>query len=117
MPCFLSSRSRKFLMNPSSLSSSARRTLSREAGTSTFSCSARLALRMRVSMSATGSLFIGPSPAGLDHAGDLALEGQLTEAQAAHLELPQIPAGPPAQLAAAVAARPELGRRLRLHDE
>src|SRR5438477_3864532 len=56
MPCLRSSRSRKFLMKPSSLRSSAMRTLSREAGMSTFSCSARLALRIRVSMSAMGSL-------------------------------------------------------------
>src|SRR5437016_2751186 len=56
VPCVASSSSRKFLMKPSSLRSSAMRTLSREAGMSTFSCSARLALRMRVSMSAMGSL-------------------------------------------------------------
>jgi hypothetical protein len=49
---------RKFLMNPSSLRISASRTLSFEEGMSTFSCSARLPLRMRVSMSATGSVTI-----------------------------------------------------------
>ena len=43
-------------MNPSSLSSSAMRTLSLDDGMSTFSCSALLALRMRVSRSAIGSL-------------------------------------------------------------
>src|SRR4029453_5753112 len=38
------------------------RTLSLDEGTSTFSCSARLALRMRVSRSAIGSLIIAGAP-------------------------------------------------------
>src|SRR2546423_10703728 len=116
MPCLLSSSTRKFLMNPSSFSSSAMRTLSREDGMSTFSCSALLALRMRVSRSAIGSLRMA-LPARLHDAGHLALEGELPEAQAAHPELAQVAAGTAAQPAAAVTARREFRRAQRLHDE
>src|SRR5207249_4489277 len=91
VPCVASSSSRKFLMKPSSFRISATRTLSLDAGMSTFSCSARLALRMRVSMSAIGSLRMG-LPARLHDAGHLALERQLAEAQTTHLELPEIAA-------------------------
>src|SRR5262245_34758458 len=56
-------------------------------------------------------------PARFHDAGHLTLEGQLTEAQATHLELAEIAAGPTAQLAPVIAPRAELGRRLRLHDE
>src|SRR6266702_1954985 len=114
---------RKFLMNPSSLRISVIRTLSLEDGMSSFSCSARLSLRMRVSRSAIGSLIdmvVRPLPTGLDHARHLALEGELPEAEPAELELSQKAARPAAQLAAAVDARLELGRLLqplRLHDE
>src|SRR5262247_2043865 len=104
-------------MNPSALRISAIRTFKRDDGISTFSCSARLALRMRVSRSATGSLLMGASPAGLDHARDLAFERQLPEAQPTHLELAQITAGPAAQQAAAVPPRGKPGRLQRLHDE
>ena len=45
-------------MKPSSFRISASRTFSFEDGMSTFSCSARLPLRMRASMSATGSVTI-----------------------------------------------------------
>src|SRR6185312_745063 len=115
-PCLLSSMTRKFLMNPSSLRISAMRSLSFDDGMSTFSCSARLALRMRVRKSAIGSLYMA-LPARLDHAGHLALEGELPEADPAGLELPQVAAGPAADLAARVGARLELGRALLLHDE
>src|SRR6266850_2216254 len=56
-------------------------------------------------------------PARLHDARHLALEGELPEAQAAHPELAQVAAGAAAQPAAAVAARRELRRRHRLHDE
>src|SRR5207249_2323149 len=56
-------------------------------------------------------------PARLRDARHLALEGELAEAQAAHLELADEGARAPAQLAAVVAARLELRRPLRLHDE
>src|SRR5262245_13331529 len=82
-PCFLSSSTRKFLMNPSSFRISAMRTLSREQGMSTFPCSARLALRIRVSMSAIGSLRMA-LPARLHDARHLALDRQLTEPEPAH---------------------------------
>src|SRR5262245_28136484 len=84
---------------------------------STFSCSARLALRMRVNRSAMGSLIMTESPARLDHAGHLALERELAEADAAQLELPQVSPRAAAQLAAVVDARLELHRALRLHDQ
>src|SRR5262245_23916957 len=117
MFCLRSSRTRKFLMNPSSLRSSTMRIFSLEDGMSTFSCSARLALRMRVSRSAMGSLFMIASPARLDHARHLALEGQLPEAQTAELELPQVAARASTQLTAAIGATGELRGALRLHDE
>src|SRR5215472_7113571 len=106
-------------MNPSSLRSSAIFVLSLEAGTSTFSCSARLALRIRVSRSAIGSLImVSPLlPARLDHARHLAPERQLAEADPAHLELPEVSARASAQAAPPVSARLELGRTLLLHDQ
>src|SRR5215467_7799472 len=111
--CLLSSSTRKFLMKPSSLRSSTMRTFSLEAGMSTFSCSARLALRMRVRRSAIGSLLIAASPARLHDARHLTPESELAEAQPAHLELAEIPAGPAAQLAAVVGPRGKLRRPLR----
>src|SRR5256712_3123064 len=117
VPCFWSSSNRKFLMKPSSFRISAMRTLSREAGMSTFSCSARLALRMRVSRSAIGSLRIRPLPARLHDARNLALERQLAKAEPAHLELPEVAARAAAQLAPGIGARAELRLTLRLHDE
>src|SRR6186997_2420429 len=119
VPGLFSSMSRKFLMKPSVLRISVMRTLSLDAGMSTFSCSARLALRMRVRRSAMGSVIIPRAslPARLDHARHLALEGQLPEAESAGLELPQVAAGTAADLAAAVAPRLELRGALRLHDE
>src|SRR5712691_4132551 len=104
-------------MNPSVLRISAMRSFSFDDGTSTFSCSARLALRMRVRKSATGSLLILASPARLDHARHLALERQLPEAQPTQFELAQVAARPAAELAAVVGARAELGDPLGLHDE
>src|SRR5262245_36597971 len=105
-------------MKPSSLSSSATRTFSLDEGMSTFSCSARLPLRMRVSRSAMGSLLIGgSSPARLHDARHLALEGQLPEAEPAQLELPEVAPRTAAQLAAVIAARRKLRRPLGLHDE
>src|ERR1051326_8831151 len=107
---------RKFLMNPSSFRISHTRTFSLELGMSTFSCSARRPLRMRVRRSATGSLFIG-LPARLHDAGDLALERELAEAETAELELAEISARPSAQLAARIPARAEFRGTLRLCDQ
>src|SRR5258708_33963409 len=87
--------------------------LSFEAGTSTLGSLARTPLRIRLIMSATGSvMFIwftsrAPLPARLDHAGDVPGQGQLAEADAAQLELPQVATGPAAAAAARVSADPE----------
>src|SRR6266446_2629924 len=100
-------------MKPSSFRISASRTLSLEDGMSTFSCSARLALRMRVRRSAMGSLIDmepRPLPARLDHTRHLALEGELPEADPAELELPQVTARSTAQPAARIGPRLELER-------
>src|SRR5258708_501837 len=84
--------------------------LSFEAGTSTLGSLARTPLRIRLIMSATGSvMFIwftsrAPLPARLDHAGDVPGQGQLAEADAAQLELPQVATGPAAAAAARVSA-------------
>src|SRR5512147_3069379 len=116
MPCLLSSMTRKFLMNPSSLRISAMRSFSFDDGMSTFSCSARLALRMRVRKSAIGSLTIA-LPARLDHAGHFALERKLAEADPAGFELAQVAARPATDLAAVVGAHLVLRGALLLHDE
>src|SRR3954447_12413240 len=93
-------------MYPSSLSRRAISTLSFEAGIDVVSCSALLALRMRVSMSATGSVStVVLLPRALRHAGDDALVGELPQADAAEPELLVDGARPPAAVAAAVLAR------------
>src|SRR5512132_1916428 len=83
----------------------------REAGIVVVSCIALLALRMRVSMSAIGSVCIR-SPTGLGHARDLALVREVAQADPAEAELFVDGARP----AAAVAARvlPHLETRLAL---
>src|SRR6059058_672380 len=87
-------------------------------GISTRSCSALLALRMRVSMSATGSVSICfLLPGALRHAGDHALVGELTQADPAEPELLEHGARPAALVAAAVVARLELLRPPGLRDE
>src|SRR5262249_55434308 len=87
-----------------------------EAGTSTLGWRAWIALRTRVSMSAMGSLVIvlllppPRLPACLDHARNLAIQGELAETQPADAELAQeCPRAPAAPAAVAVAA-PQLGR-------
>ena len=55
-------------------------------------------------------------PAGLSHAGDLALVGQLTAADTADAVVPQIGVGTAADFAAVVLAAGELGFRLLLED-
>src|ERR1041384_5181640 len=106
-------------MKPSSRRMRAISTFSLEDGTSTFASLARTPLRIRVSISGMGSvMFIGSllprSPAGLDHARDVALERQLAEADAAHLEFPQEGPRAAALAAAVVAAHGELRRALGL---
>src|SRR5258708_40347557 len=109
-----------------------------EAGTSTFWCRARIALRIRASMSATGSVkFIallllghsfspfqrrtsnGPCSAGslarvvvlprrFRNAGNFTAQCQPAETQAAESELAQIPTRTSADLAAVMPARRKL---------
>src|SRR3954466_345529 len=88
-----------------------------EDGISARSCSALLALRMRVSMSATGSVIIAASPRALGHAGDDPGVGELAQADAAEPELLEDRARPAALVAAAVVARLELLRPCRLGDQ
>src|SRR3954451_8420925 len=83
--------------------------LSLEFGISARSCSALLALRMRVSMSATGSVSMGsPLPRALRHAGDHALVGELPQTDAAEPELLEHGARPTAAIAAGVVTHLEL---------
>src|SRR5690242_6218270 len=93
-------------------------TFSLEEGISTCVWRAWMPLRMRVSMSATGSLmFIAPPlPARLHHARQLAARGALAEADAAHAELAQKGARPAAQEAAVVGLHLELRRPFALFD-
>src|SRR6476660_4006210 len=79
--------------------------LRRECGISVRSCSALLALRMRVSMSATGSVSISLLlPRALRHAGDHALVGELAQADTAEPELLEHGARATAAVAAGVVA-------------
>src|SRR4029453_14309724 len=86
-------------------------TFSFEVGTSTRGSRARTPFRIRVIMSAMGSvMFIGlPLHAPLDNAGDVPGQPQLPEADAAHLELPDVGPRPPARAAAVVLAHRKLG--------
>src|SRR3954466_14595685 len=62
-------------------------TFSLEAGISTVSCAAWMALRIRVRKSAMGSVMRSWLPAGLGHAGDVADVRELAQADAADPEL------------------------------
>src|SRR5215208_1330127 len=80
---------------------------------------AEQAFRMRVSISATGSVRLipyVPLPAGLAHARDFPLQGELTKTDTAETELPQHGAAPAAALTAPDGAHLELGRALRSLD-
>src|SRR5436309_10819166 len=92
-------------MYPSSSRMRAISSFSFEVGISVRSCSALLALRMRVSMSATGSVSISLLlPGALRHAGDDALVGELPQADPAEPELAEHGARAPATVAAGVVA-------------
>src|SRR5260370_14936949 len=114
-------------MYPSSFKMRAISAFSFDAGTSTLGCRAASALRRRVNISAIGSVTIrypllkpskplpavaarNPLPTRLGHAGDLALQGELAEAQPAQRETAQIttrtPAAPAAAPMAGVVPRP-----------
>src|SRR5262245_22027857 len=99
-------------------------TLSFDDGMSTLGNFARTPFRIRVIMSATGSvMFIGfflwtpRLPAGLDHSGDLPGQCILAEADAAQLELSEMAPRPTALAAPAVAADSELRCPLGLGNE
>src|SRR5437867_10274126 len=103
-------------MNPSSLRIRAISTLILEEGISTRWWPAIRALRMRVSMSAIGSVMAivclePPScalPARLHDAGDGSLQRELPEADPAELELPVEAARPATPAAPVPEAHPEL---------
>src|SRR5205085_8227007 len=90
-------------------------------GMRTFSCMATLALRMRVSMSAMGSVIvIGarlPSPARLGDARDLARVDHLPKADAAEPELAEHGPRPTTPAAPGVGPHLELGLALLLLDQ
>src|SRR2546430_4674408 len=136
MPCLPSSLLVTSRMKPSSLSTSQMRCFILLAGTSKSARPARWALRIRVKRSAIGSVMLTFAtsirpypwarriaceelPARLDHSGDLALQGAVAEADAAHLELVEEGAIAAADGAALVGADLELGlarEPLRLGD-
>src|SRR5271165_928719 len=99
----------------------ARDSFSFEPGMRTVSKCAVLALRIRVSMSAIGSVIVIvgrlPSPARLRHAGDLAGMDHHPQADAAQPELPVDGLGPAAAATARVAAHLELGGVPLLFDQ
>src|SRR5215211_3400834 len=85
-------------------------TFSRDDGISTRACRAIVAFRMRDSMSAIGSVISCSSPRTFRHAGNVALERQLAEAQAAECELPHVCPRTAAAMAAVAQADLELRR-------
>src|SRR5271170_1620026 len=98
-------------MNPSPLRTPARCSLRLECGISARSWRASAALRMRVSISAIGSVIIGiplESPARLDHARDFSTEREHAKAHTAKLELPVVAASAAAHLATAAVTDREL---------
>src|SRR3954466_11159207 len=93
-----SSSLRTSAMKPSLFRISAMCSLSWLAGTKVLSWRAKDALRMRVSMSETGSVIMS-SPARLDYAGDFPLEREQPQADTAELEVAVIAARAAADLA------------------
>src|SRR5688500_12303354 len=96
VPTGTPSISRKFLTKPSSLRSFTTSSFSFDIGTSSRSCLAICALRIRLSKSAMGSVMliaVSPRlPARLDDARQIALEGQAPQVNAAQPKLPVDPA-------------------------
>src|ERR1700694_5575211 len=90
----------------------ARASFSLEDGMRTVSCIATFALRIRVSMSAMGSVMVmrgSPlSPAGLGHAGHFAGMNQLAQADPAQAELAEYRLGATATLATGIPPHLEL---------
>src|ERR1051325_11477142 len=103
------------MMKPSSFSTWATCSFMCVEGISTAGDSMRLPLRIRVNMSAIGSVIMGSVsllPAGLGHTGDQALARHVAEADAAEAELavnrPRPAAQPATQADANSVARPQL---------
>src|SRR5438552_3827181 len=103
-------------MKPSSLRTWATLALRRDAGMSTAGRSMRLALRMRVNMSANESVImvVAASPAGFLDAGDQPVAGHVAKTDPADAKLTVDGAGAAAQLAAQADAD-ALARQHRLH--
>src|SRR4029077_18417854 len=74
-------------------------------------------LRMRVSMSATGSVIMSGSPAGLHESRDLPLAREIAQADAAHTEPTVEGPRPSAERTAIVCPDPELRGPGRFHHE
>src|SRR5579864_191927 len=108
-------------MYPSRSRMTARDSLSLELGIFTLSCMAVLALRIRVSMSAMGSVIVMgaslPSPARLGDTGDLPRVHHDAQADATEAELAQYRPRTAAPPASGVGAHLELGRPLLLLDQ
>src|SRR5436190_7292800 len=88
----------------------------REVGIDVVSCIALLALRMRVSMSAIGSVCM-LLPARFGHAGDLAFVREVAQADPAEAELLVDRARPATAIAARVLAHLEARLALGLRDQ
>src|ERR1700722_2681773 len=106
-------------MNALSLRTRAISTFSFDCGISTRRCFALTALRMRVSMSAIGSVIVivcPRLPTGLAHARQEPVQRHIPEADSAQAELAEEGAGATAPLAAVVLPNSELGLALALLD-
>src|SRR5579864_4566450 len=115
----VASETSKPSMYPSLVSTAARDSLSFDEGMRTVSCIATLALRIRVSMSAMGSVIVisrPPLPARLRHARNLTGVNQFTQADSAHAELAEHRMRPPAATATGVGPDLVLGLALGLDD-
>src|SRR5687768_2160428 len=104
-------------MKPSRFIASKMATLRRLPGTTQFCAPLIRALRMRVSMSAIGSVIMVSIslPRGLAHAGDLTLQCELTETAPADPELAVVRSRTTTQLAAVVTPTRELRLLQLLH--
>ena len=102
----------KSLMNPSDLRMPAMALLVFDAGIDTVEWSTAKAFLIRVNISAIGSVttpIISALPTRLSDPGQLALQGQFSEADAAQAEIPYISPGSPTEVAPVSELRPVLG--------
>src|SRR5262249_54423753 len=106
--------------NPSSTATRTMASLRRDQGTSTCSLRAPLALRIRVSRSAIGSVIdmgVPRLPTRLGEPGDLPLARQIAQAEPTHLEATIEGPRPPAERAPIVLAHGEFRRSLCFHAQ